>query len=70
MWRRREAELGKRITYKDVTEATSISGATLSRWMSGQVKLFDAETVQSLCEFFQCEIQELLELEERPPDTG
>ena len=64
VWRRWEAEIGKRLTYEDVTEATGISAATLSRWMSKQVTRFDAETIQALCEYFQCEVGELILLDE------
>ena len=64
VWRRREAELGTRITYADVSDATGISAATLSRWMTRKVERFDGETVQALCEYFQCEVGELIVLEE------
>ena len=63
VWRQREAQLGGRITYKDVNKATGISGATLSRWMNKQVQQFDAVTVQSLCVYFHCQVGELIKLE-------
>ena len=64
VWRRREAELGRRITYRDVQADTGLSVATLSRWMTNQVTRFDAETVQALCEYFHCQVEELLQLED------
>jgi len=64
VWKRREAALGKRITYRQASEATGISAATLSRWATGQVERFDGATVQALCEFFQCEVGELIVLED------
>ena len=63
VWRRQEAQLGQRITYKDVQEATGISAATLSRWMNKEVTRFDAETIQALCEYFHCQVGELIKLE-------
>ena len=63
VWRNREAELGKRITYRDAAAATGISAATLSRWASGDVDRFGAVTIQALCKYFQCQVGELILLE-------
>ena len=63
VWRRREAELGERITYRDVQAATGLSATTLSRWMTNQVERFDGETIQLLCDYFHCEVGELIKLQ-------
>ena len=60
VWKEREAALGRRITYRDASEATGISEATLSRWSTGQAERFDSRTIDLLCEYFQCEIGDLI----------
>ena len=60
IWRQREADTGQRLTYAMVSEATGISEATLSRWMKGQAKQFDARTIRVLCEFFECRVMDLI----------
>ena len=60
IWKRREAELGHRITYKEVAEKTGISTATLRRWMAGTIKRFDANSTDKLCGFFDCEVGDLI----------
>jgi len=67
VWKRREAELGRRITYKEASEGTGISAATLSRWSTGQAERFDAITIQALCEFFECEVGDLIVLDDSAP---
>jgi DNA-binding Xre family transcriptional regulator len=63
IWRRREAETGRRLSYREVAEATGISPTTLVRWSTGQAGRFDATTVQALCDYFQCAVGELIVLD-------
>ena len=60
VWRKREANLGQRLTYATVSDATGISQATLSRWMTGKARQFDAGTIETLCGFFDCEVSDLI----------
>jgi len=60
VWKSKESELGERLTYADVSQATGISVPTLSRWMTGKVKRFGGKTVGALTKYFGCTIADLL----------
>lgn len=58
---------GRGYTYNDIRELTGISPTTLSNYAQGTVTRFDEPTLVSLCDFFQCELAELIEY---PPDLS
>ena len=60
IWKAKEAELNRRLTYNEVSQATGVSVPTLSRWMNGKVQRFGSKTVASLTSFFGCTMAELL----------
>lgn len=62
VWKRREADLGRRIRYQEAVKETGLSTATLVAWRKGRVTRFDAATLISLCVFFQCRPGDLLGL--------
>lgn len=60
---------GARIRQKDVVEGTGISARTLGRLQRNEVQRTDYETMELLCDFFQCEIGDLWVLEDRKPEA-
>ena len=60
VWKKREAELGDRLTLKEVSRETGISVPTLSRWMNGKVQRFNTKTIAALTRYFGCTVDELL----------
>lgn len=60
IWKQREANLRRSITYKEVAGQTGISTATLRRWMAGTIQRFDAKSIDRLCGFFECEVADLI----------
>ncbi len=61
IWKQREAELGHRLTLKEVSQATGISIPTLSRWMNGHViQRANTKTIMALAEYFGRTVAELL----------
>lgn len=55
------AKQGERITQKDLAMATGITEATLSNWIKGKVDRFDAKVIDAICEYFDCQVGDLLE---------
>lgn len=54
----------KRITPADVAEATGLSRQTIYAWMSekAEFETLSADTVDALCQYFGCGIDDLVEL--------
>ena len=51
------------ITQEEIAEAIGIPQGTISRWAGNKVDRLDKRIMVKLCEFFECEIGELLNLE-------
>jgi putative transcriptional regulator len=62
----KETELGRNLTYEEISEATGISPNTLSMYATGKTSRYDEVTVIRLCDFFDCTLPDLLEY---PPET-
>ncbi len=52
-----------RTTAKDIFQKTGISENTLSNLRNNNTKRYDANTLDSLCKYFNCKISDLLEFE-------
>lgn len=59
----KERKLGRKITLTEIHEVTGVSISVLSRWMRNQIERYDAPIVESLCEYFECEVGDLLYLD-------
>jgi DNA-binding Xre family transcriptional regulator len=58
----KERELGRKLTYKEIRESSTIADSTLSRLMSvNPVDRIDGSTLNGLCQFFNCGVGDLLE---------
>lgn len=58
---------GKSWSYEDVSQRTGLSTGTLVRYAKQDHSMFDENTVLRLCEFFNCEIGDLLIIAPDPP---
>lgn len=56
----KEIRENRRITYAQISEATGIGMSVLSRWAQNQVDRFDSHVVVRLCEYFECDLSDLL----------
>lgn len=50
----REASEGRRITYREIGQHTGMTEAQISRYMNNNVVMFHAETLDRLCDFYNC----------------
>jgi DNA-binding Xre family transcriptional regulator len=60
--RKQEQEPQRHWTPHAVGEATGVAPATLRAYAQGRVTMFDLETLEALCRFFDCAVDELLVL--------
>ena len=59
----KERKIGRKIKYIEIAEATGISQSVISRWMNSNIERYDAPVVEKLCEYFECDLCDLLYLE-------
>ncbi len=59
----KERKTGKRIRNIEIAQETGLAASIISRWMNNQVERFDAHIIERLCDYFECEIGDLLYLE-------
>lgn len=57
-----------KIVQSEVAAATGLADGTISRIATNKVKMYDNEVVIKLCEYFECEVGDLLYIYD--PDTA
>jgi len=55
------------IALMDVQRETGIAWSTLNSWANNQVTRYDAPVIQMLCEYFDCQVGDLLVFEKESP---
>lgn len=64
----RERRENRRVTQKEISFATGISQQTMTAWVHNNVTKFEAGIVEKLCDYFGCEVGDLLYLERTPDE--
>lgn len=59
----KERRENRRITQTEIAEAVDLSIHTVGRWMRNEVGKFEAPVVERICDYFGCEVGDLLYLE-------
>jgi DNA-binding Xre family transcriptional regulator len=60
----RESKIGRRIRQHDIAEFAEVRDHTITAWIHNEVTRFDARVVERLCDYFQCDVADLLYFEE------
>lgn len=63
----KEVREGRSYTYEDIQEKTGLAPRTIANYATGKVQRFDASTLETLCDWFGCDLSDLLEY---PPETS
>lgn len=50
----------KKYTYDDIAKATGMSSNTIANLFSGEYHDYQLSTLEKICEFFGCEIKDIL----------
>jgi DNA-binding Xre family transcriptional regulator len=67
---KKESELGRRVTQAEIAREAGLPENTVSRWVnSGVVKRVEHEVVLKLCQYFGCDLCDLLYIDWNEPDT-
>lgn len=66
----KERKEGRRITQIEVARAIGISSNTMSSWVHNDITKFEAPIVERICDYFQCDVSDLLYFEVIEPDES
>jgi DNA-binding Xre family transcriptional regulator len=59
----KERKMGRRIKQRDIAEFAEVRDHTIIAWIRNEVSRFDAKVIERLCDYFNCEVGDLLYLE-------
>lgn len=65
----RESQIGRRIKQHDIAQFAEVRDHTITAWIHNEVTRFDARVVERLCDYFQCDVGDLLYFEESYVDV-
>lgn len=54
------------IAINDVQRETGVAWSTLNSWANNQVTRYDAPVIRALCEYFNCQVGDLIIIEREP----
>jgi transcriptional regulator with XRE-family HTH domain len=63
LMQRRERKENRRLTQHEIALYIGVTDHTISSWLKNDVTRFDRHVVEGLCEYFGCEVGDLLYLE-------
>ena len=63
----KETKDGKTYSHKRISEMTGLSRTTLASYAKNRVERFDSSTLETLCNFLECDLAKLLTYK---PETG
>jgi putative transcriptional regulator len=58
----RERKIGRRLKQRDVARAVGTADHTIMNWLRNEVSRFDSDLLERMCEFFECEVGDLIYL--------
>jgi putative transcriptional regulator len=56
----KEIKESRRIPYEEIKLKTGMAMSTISAWSTNTITRYDANTIASLCEYFNCDVGELI----------
>ncbi len=66
----KEQQESRRITQTEIAESLGIAIHTVGRWMRNNVTKFESPIVERMCDYFDCEVGDLLYLERDDSPQG
>lgn len=61
---RKERRDAKRYTIENISRTLGTTAVTVRAWMNNEVTRYDADKILAMCEFLECEVSDLLVIEE------
>jgi DNA-binding Xre family transcriptional regulator len=59
----RERQINRRIKLKDLAESVDVTNHTVTSWLRNDVRKYEAGIIEGFCNYFDCDIGDLLYFE-------
>lgn len=59
----RERKINRRVKLKDLAEFVGITNHTVTSWIRNDVRKYEAHIIEGFCDYFGCDISDLLYFE-------
>jgi len=59
----RERTINRRIKLKDLASFVGITNHTVTSWIRNDVRKYEAQIIEGLCDYFDCDVSDLLYFE-------
>jgi DNA-binding Xre family transcriptional regulator len=59
----RERKMGRRVKQRDIAQFVGVADHTITHWIRNEVTKFESDIITGLCDYFDCEINDLLYIE-------
>lgn len=59
----RERQMNRRVKLKDLAEFVGVTSHTITSWIRNDVRKYEAPIIEGLCDYFDCDISDLLYFE-------
>jgi DNA-binding Xre family transcriptional regulator len=56
----REQKISRRIKLKDLAEFVGVTNHTITSWIRNDVRKYEAHIIEGFCDYFDCDINDLL----------
>jgi putative transcriptional regulator len=71
----RERQKNRRIKQRDLAKFVGVADHTITSWIRNEVTRFDSNLIEGICDYFNCDIGDLLyfewvETDEKPEDIN
>jgi DNA-binding Xre family transcriptional regulator len=71
----RERKLGRRLKQREIAEFVKSTDHTIKSWIHNEVTRFDSHIIEGLCNYFDCDLGDLLyfewvETDEKPENIN
>jgi DNA-binding Xre family transcriptional regulator len=59
----REQKINRRVKLKDLAEFVGVTNNTITSWMRNDVRKYEAHIIEGFCDYFDCDVGDLLYFE-------
>lgn len=59
----RERKIGRRVKQRDIAQFAGVADHTIINWIRNETTKYDSRTIERICDYFDCDIADLLYFE-------
>lgn len=66
----RERKIGRRLKQHDIAQFAGVTDHTIIKWIRNETSRYEAETLERLCDYFDCDMSDFLYFEVTDIEDG